>query len=212
MQSAPFQRYWKWTKYVIRQQPSPRALLLADFCPFFCPFSVLSCPLYRTTVYHKKSANLPLALPPPPQTLPMTSITLVAASIFLLLVGTAPTASSFLLSPLTLSPASSSRTKLSVAEAGVDVKDLLYQEQENLIIQRGELEEGFFSNAKPLEASVVNVRGAGEFVSIFSSAAFFASYLKRIHTSSYHMMCHNILQARQADLVNLLHPTRQAPR
>lgn len=145
---------------------------------------------------------------PPPQTLSMTSITLVAASLFLLLVGTTPTAS-FLLSPLTLSPVA---TKLSVAEAGVDVKDLLYQEQENLIIQRGELEEGFFSNAKPLEASVVNVRGAGEFISIFSSAAFFASYLKRIHTSSYHMMCHNILQARQADLVNLLHPTRQAPR
>jgi hypothetical protein len=91
----------------------------------------------------------------------MTSITLVAACLFLL-VGTTPTAS-FLLSPTTLSAGASSRTKLFTAEAGVDVKDLLYQEQENLIIQRGELEEGFFSNAKPLEASVVNVRGAGEF-------------------------------------------------
>lgn len=103
----------------------------------------------------------------------MTSITLVAASLFLLLVGTTPTASSFL-SPTTLSPAASSRTKLSAAEAGVDVKDLLYQEQENLIIQRGELEEGFFSNAKPLEAAAVNVRGAGEFVAAFSSASVFA--------------------------------------
>ena len=93
----------------------------------------------------------------------MTSITLVAACLFLL-VGTTPTASSFLFYSST-----TSRTKLFAAEAGVDVKDLLYQEQENLIIQRGELEEGFFSNAKPLEASVVNVRGAGEFV----AAAFF---------------------------------------
>jgi hypothetical protein len=116
----------------------------------------------------------------------MTSITLVGASLFLLLVGTTPTASSFL-SPTTLSPAASSRTKLSAAEAGVDVKDLLYQEQENLIIQRGELEEGFFCNAKPLEASVVNVRGAGEF---FSSAAFFASCVCVVHISNDYEFTH----------------------
>ena len=96
----------------------------------------------------------------------MTSITLVVAACLFLLDGTTPTASSFL-SPTTLSPAASGRAKLSAAEAGVDVKDLLYQEKENLIIQRGELEEGFFSNAKPLEASVVNVRGAGEFCCCF---------------------------------------------
>ncbi len=116
----------------------------------------------------------------------MTSITLVAASLFLL-VGTAPTAS-FLLSPTTLSPGASSRTKLS-SEAGVDVKDLLYQEQENLIIQRGELEEGFFSNAKPLEASVVSVRGAGEFVASFFASCVLCISLMNSHTSliSYDM-------------------------
>lgn len=107
----------------------------------------------------------------------MTSITLVAACLFLLLLGTAPTASFLLSSPTTLSSGASSRTKLSAAEAGVDVKDLLYQEQENLIIQRGELEEGFFSNAKPLEASVVNVRGAGEFIVVFSSFCCFCIVL-----------------------------------
>lgn len=130
----------------------------------FYTFSILSVSLPRTTYIlstYKKSANTS-----PSSTNVMTSITIVAASLFLL-VGTTPTASFLLSSPTTLSPGSSSRTKLSAAEAGVDVKDLLYQEQENLIIQRGELEEGFFSNAKPLEASVVNVRGAGEFCCCF---------------------------------------------
>jgi hypothetical protein len=120
----------------------------------------------------------------------MTSITLVAASLFLLLVGTTPTAS-FLLSPTTQTQGASSRTKL-CSEAGVDVKDLLYQEQENLIIQRGELEEGFFSNAKPLEASVVNVRGAGELF----CCCFFCIVCVVVHISNefthIDMICHNM--------------------
>ena len=39
--------------------------------------------------------------------------------------------------------------------------DLLYQEQENLIVQRGELEESFITDAIPLEAPKIKIRGAG---------------------------------------------------
>ena len=144
-------------------------------------FSVLSVsvlvPSTIVPVYLQK-VRQPLSTPSP-STNVMTSITPVAACLFLL-VGTTPTASFLLSSPTNLSSGASSRTKLSAAEAGVDVKDLLYQEQENLIIQRGELEEGFFSNAKPLEASVVNVRGAGE----FSLLLFFCIVCGVVHISN----------------------------
>ena len=42
------------------------------------------------------------------------------------------------------------------------VSGLLYQEQENIIVRRGELEEGFVKNARPLEAPVIKVRGTGK--------------------------------------------------
>lgn len=40
--------------------------------------------------------------------------------------------------------------------------DLLYQEQEKLIVQRGELEETLISNVTPLEAPKIKIRGAGK--------------------------------------------------
>lgn len=43
-----------------------------------------------------------------------------------------------------------------------DASGLLYQEQENILIRRGELEESFVTNAKPLEAPVIKVRGTGK--------------------------------------------------
>ena len=44
-----------------------------------------------------------------------------------------------------------------------DVGDLLYQEQENILIRRGELEEELLAgNSSPLEANVVKIRGAGK--------------------------------------------------
>lgn len=46
--------------------------------------------------------------------------------------------------------------------AGSDVSNLLYQEQEKLIVKRGELEEEFVTNATPLEATVIKVRGTGK--------------------------------------------------
>ena len=49
----------------------------------------------------------------------------------------------------------------SVLMAGADVSNLLYQEQEKLIVKRGELEESFVTNARPLEAPKIKVRKAG---------------------------------------------------
>ena len=46
--------------------------------------------------------------------------------------------------------------------AGSDVSGILYQEQEKLIVRRGELEEGFVTKAKPIEATVIKVRGTGK--------------------------------------------------
>jgi len=46
--------------------------------------------------------------------------------------------------------------------AGSDVSNLLYQEQEKLIVKRGELEEEFVSVVKPLKATVIKVRGTGK--------------------------------------------------
>lgn len=46
--------------------------------------------------------------------------------------------------------------------AGTDVSNLLYQEQEKLIVKRGQLEEQFVTNAKPLDATVIKVRGTGK--------------------------------------------------
>ncbi|KAL3802773.1 hypothetical protein HJC23_007550 [Cyclotella cryptica] len=43
-----------------------------------------------------------------------------------------------------------------------DVSHLLYQEQEKLIVQRGELEESLVSNVSPLKAPVIKVRGTGK--------------------------------------------------
>jgi len=45
---------------------------------------------------------------------------------------------------------------------GSDVSNLLYQEQEKLIVKRGELEETLVTNAKPLEATTIKVRGVGK--------------------------------------------------
>eukprot|EP00970_Alexandrium_tamarense_P013013 scaffold3204_cov185-Alexandrium_tamarense.AAC.6 len=42
-----------------------------------------------------------------------------------------------------------------------DVSDLLYREQENLIVQRGQFEETLVTNVTPLEAPVVKIRGTG---------------------------------------------------
>ncbi|KAL7544579.1 hypothetical protein ACHAWF_007960 [Thalassiosira exigua] len=42
-----------------------------------------------------------------------------------------------------------------------DASGLLYQEQEKLIVRRGELEEGMVTNAAPLEAPSIKVRGVG---------------------------------------------------
>jgi hypothetical protein len=46
--------------------------------------------------------------------------------------------------------------------AGTDVSDLLYQEQEQIFVQRGEKEEAFFAQAGPLEATAIKVRGSGK--------------------------------------------------
>ena len=46
--------------------------------------------------------------------------------------------------------------------AGSDVSNLLYQEQEKLIVKRGEFEEQLVSNVKPLEATSIKVRGTGK--------------------------------------------------
>ena len=53
-----------------------------------------------------------------------------------------------------------------------DVSNLLYQEQEKLIVKRGELEEQLVSNnIKPLEATIVKVRGTGKAGGFGKSAA-----------------------------------------
>ena len=52
-------------------------------------------------------------------------------------------------------------TALSMAGADY-VSNLLYQEQENIIVRRGELEEGFVTNATPLLAPAIKVRGTGK--------------------------------------------------
>ena len=43
-----------------------------------------------------------------------------------------------------------------------DVSNLLYQEQEKLIVARGELEESLVTNVTPLAAPAIKVRGAGK--------------------------------------------------
>ena len=45
---------------------------------------------------------------------------------------------------------------------GTDVSSLLYEEQEKLLVQRGELEESLVTDACSLEASKVKVRGTGK--------------------------------------------------
>lgn len=54
------------------------------------------------------------------------------------------------------------RARLPRDMVGSDASDLLYQEQENLLVQRGEKEEAFLDRATPLEAPVVKVRGSGK--------------------------------------------------
>ena len=84
----------------------------------------------------------------------------IRAATFLLLWIPAPT-TSFLISP-PLTPPIIIEPSSSALNAGTDVSDLLYQEQEKIIVQRGELEETFVTNTKPLEASKIKIRGAGE--------------------------------------------------
>ena len=54
------------------------------------------------------------------------------------------------------------RARLPRDMVGSDASDLLYQEQEKVIVQRGEKEEAFLDCATPLEAPVVKVRGSGK--------------------------------------------------
>ena len=84
-----------------------------------------------------------------------------AATFLLLLWISSPTTSFLLSPPLTTTPQIIEPSS-SVLNAGTDVSDLLYQEQEKIIVQRGELEETFVTNTKPLEASKIKIRGAGE--------------------------------------------------
>lgn len=51
------------------------------------------------------------------------------------------------------------KTSLSMSSPA---SDLLYLEQEKLIVQRGELEESLITNATPLEAPKIKIRGAGK--------------------------------------------------
>ena len=62
-----------------------------------------------------------------------------------------------------VAPFSQSRTsrRPSKLHVGTDVSSLLYQEQEKLLVQRGELEESLVTDASSLEASKVKVRGTG---------------------------------------------------
>eukprot|EP00956_Cyclotella_meneghiniana_P015901 scaffold24738_cov74-Cyclotella_meneghiniana.AAC.1 len=54
------------------------------------------------------------------------------------------------------------RIKTSLWSSAASASDLLlYQEQEKLIVQRGELEESFITDAIPLEAPKIKIRGAG---------------------------------------------------
>jgi len=46
--------------------------------------------------------------------------------------------------------------------ARTDASNLLYEEQEKIIVKRGELEESLVTNTKPLEAPVIKVRGTGK--------------------------------------------------
>lgn len=89
-----------------------------------------------------------------------------AAACLLLLCSYAPT-TSFLLTPTPLSPTNSHLKPNTALGAGTDVSDLLYQEQEKILVQRGELEETFVTNAKPLEASKIKIRGAGENYAVY---------------------------------------------
>jgi len=83
------------------------------------------------------------------------------ATAFLLLLCLSTPATPFLSSPTTTAPPLHHHTTTALG-AGTDAANLLYQEQEKIIIQRGELEETFVTNAKPLEASKVKIRGAGK--------------------------------------------------
>jgi hypothetical protein len=87
--------------------------------------------------------------------------TVITLASFLLLIWGSRPSSPFLfpLPPTSPHPHPTKTTKLT---AGVDASTLLYQEQEKLIVQRGELEETLVTNASPLEASIVKVRGTGE--------------------------------------------------
>lgn len=78
------------------------------------------------------------------------------------------TRSIWICSPLLLCVASAFVPQTSFRHAAAplqmsDVSDLLYQEQENVLVRRGELEEELMaSTSSPLEANVVKVRGAGK--------------------------------------------------
>ena len=54
------------------------------------------------------------------------------------------------------------RCHKSILSMSSPVSDLLYLEQEKLIVQRGELEESLISNVTPLEAPRIKIRGAGK--------------------------------------------------
>lgn len=84
------------------------------------------------------------------------------AAAFLLLLWSRPT-SSFLSSTTAAHHHHTTTTTTTALGTGTDAAaNLLYQEQEKIIIQRGELEETFVTDTKPLEASKVKIRGAGE--------------------------------------------------
>ena len=91
----------------------------------------------------------------------MLAINMHRAAAFLLLLWSKPTIS-FLLNSFPCRHHHHHTVSSSSTSLASDVSDLLYQEQENIIIRRGELEDTFVTNAKPLEASKVKIRGAGE--------------------------------------------------
>eukprot|EP00580_Thalassiosira_gravida_P017043 CAMPEP_0201669152 /NCGR_PEP_ID=MMETSP0494-20130426/22522_1 /ASSEMBLY_ACC=CAM_ASM_000839 /TAXON_ID=420259 /ORGANISM="Thalassiosira gravida, Strain GMp14c1" /LENGTH=440 /DNA_ID=CAMNT_0048149821 /DNA_START=101 /DNA_END=1420 /DNA_ORIENTATION=- len=73
---------------------------------------------------------------------------------------TSTTTTSTTTTSTTITTSSSSSSSLMMA--GVDVSNLLYEEQEKLIVRRGQLEQTFVTRTRPLEPTVLKVRGTGK--------------------------------------------------
>lgn len=95
----------------------------------------------------------------------ITTSTKMICLVNLLVALSLPLVRAFLTWQPIISPSIASHThphNTQLLMAGADVSNLLYLEQEKLIVQRGELEESFVTNVKPLEATVIKVRGTGK--------------------------------------------------